>query len=76
MGIMYGLISMVASLLFGVAVHCRSRAVSSGVLQMIPFFGPFVSWTPPVLMAIFLRPDGPAARPGSYHGPYRRLGSC
>jgi hypothetical protein len=32
-------------------------AVSSGVLQMIPFFGPFVSWTPPVLMAIFLKPD-------------------
>ena len=32
-------------------------AVSSGVLQAIPFFGPFISWTPPVLVAIFFKPD-------------------
>ena len=56
MGIMYGLISMVASLLFGVP-YMPVTAVSSGGLQMIPFFGPFVSWAPPVLMAIFLKPD-------------------
>jgi predicted PurR-regulated permease PerM len=56
MGIMYGLIAMVASVLFGLP-YMPVAAVSSGVLQMIPFFGPFVSWTPPVLMAIFLKPD-------------------
>jgi predicted PurR-regulated permease PerM len=56
MGIMYGLIAMVASLLFGLP-YMPVAAVSSGVLQMIPFFGPFVSWMPPVLMAIFLKPD-------------------
>jgi predicted PurR-regulated permease PerM len=56
MGIMYGLIAMVASILFGLP-YMPVAAVSSGVLQMIPFFGPFVSWTPPVLMAIFLKPD-------------------
>jgi predicted PurR-regulated permease PerM len=56
MGIMYGLIAMVASGLFGLP-YMPVAAVSSGVLQMIPFFGPFVSWMPPVLMAIFLRPD-------------------
>jgi predicted PurR-regulated permease PerM len=56
MGIMYGLISMVASVLFGLP-YMPVTAVSSGGLQMIPFFGPFVSWAPPVLMAIFLKPD-------------------
>jgi predicted PurR-regulated permease PerM len=56
MGIMYGLIAMVASVLFGLP-YMPVAAVSSGLLQMIPFFGPFVSWMPPVLMAIFLKPD-------------------
>jgi len=32
------------------ALHA-GPAVSSGRAQMIPFFGPFVSWMPPVLMA-------------------------
>ena len=56
MGIMYGLISMVASVLFGLP-YMPVTAVSSGGLQMIPFFGPFFSWMPPVLMAIFLKPE-------------------
>src|SRR5450756_3161579 len=29
---------------------------SSGVLQAIPFFGPFISWLPPVLVAVFFVP--------------------
>jgi hypothetical protein len=32
-------------------------AASSGVLQAIPFFGPFISWLPPVLVAIFFVPN-------------------
>jgi predicted PurR-regulated permease PerM len=32
-------------------------AVTSGVLQAIPFFGPFISWAPPVLVAIFFKPE-------------------
>ncbi|MGZ6269182.1 MAG: AI-2E family transporter [Candidatus Limnocylindrales bacterium] len=28
-----------------------------GILHAIPFFGPFVSWAPPVLVAILLRPE-------------------
>jgi predicted PurR-regulated permease PerM len=56
MGLMYGLISMVASLLLGLP-YMPVTAVSSGVLQAIPFFGPFISWTPPVLVAIFFKPD-------------------
>jgi predicted PurR-regulated permease PerM len=55
-GVMYGAVSMVASLLFGVP-YMPVTAVSSGVLQAIPFFGPFISWMPPVLVAIFFVPD-------------------
>ena len=29
----------------------------AGLLQIIPFFGPFVSWTPPVIVALVLKPD-------------------
>ena len=47
---------------------CRSRRCRrsrAGVLQAIPFFGPFVSWAPPVIVALVLQPsallpDGPA----------------
>ena len=56
MGIMYGLIAMVASVLFGLP-YMPVAAVSSGLLQMIPFFGPFVSWVPPVLVAVFFKSD-------------------
>ena len=32
-------------------------SVAAGLLQMIPFFGPFVSWAPPVVVALVLQPD-------------------
>ena len=56
MGLMYGAVSMAASLLLGLP-YMPVTAVSSGVLQAIPFFGPFISWLPPVLVAIFFVPD-------------------
>jgi len=56
MGLIYGLISMTASILLGLP-YMPVTAVSSGVLQAIPFFGPFISWTPPVLVAIFFQSD-------------------
>jgi predicted PurR-regulated permease PerM len=34
-----------------------ASAALSGVLQAIPFFGPFFSWIPPVLVAILTKPD-------------------
>ncbi|MGD0861441.1 MAG: AI-2E family transporter [Candidatus Limnocylindrales bacterium] len=55
-GLMYGAVSMAASLLLGLP-YMPVTAVSSGVLQAIPFFGPFISWMPPVLVAIFFVPD-------------------
>jgi predicted PurR-regulated permease PerM len=32
-------------------------SVASGLLQMIPFFGPFISWAPPVIVALALQPE-------------------
>ena len=32
-------------------------ATLSGLLQAIPFFGPFISWAPPVVVAVFAKPE-------------------
>ena len=55
-GVIYGTISMAASLLLGLP-YMPVTAASSGILQAIPFFGPFISWMPPVLVAIFFVPS-------------------
>jgi predicted PurR-regulated permease PerM len=55
-GVIYGAISMTASLLLGLP-YMPVTAASSGILQAIPFFGPFLSWLPPVLVAAFFVPD-------------------
>jgi predicted PurR-regulated permease PerM len=55
-GVIYSIVSMAASLLLGLP-YMPVTAASSGVLQAIPFFGPFISWVPPVLVAIFFVPD-------------------
>ena len=34
-----------------------ATSAAAGILQAIPFFGPFVSWAPPVLVAVFTQPD-------------------
>jgi predicted PurR-regulated permease PerM len=55
-GVIYGLISAAASLALGLP-FAPVTASSSGFLQAIPFFGPFISWAPPVLVAIFFKPE-------------------
>jgi predicted PurR-regulated permease PerM len=54
-GVIYGLVSMAASVFLGLP-YMPVTAASSGVLQAIPFFGPFISWLPPVLVAVFFVP--------------------
>jgi predicted PurR-regulated permease PerM len=56
MGVAYGLISMAASAILGLP-YMPVTASASGVLQAIPFFGPFISWLPPVLVAVFFAPS-------------------
>jgi predicted PurR-regulated permease PerM len=55
-GVIYGAVSMSASVLLGLP-YMPVTAASSGVLQAIPFFGPFISWLPPVLVAVFFAPS-------------------
>jgi predicted PurR-regulated permease PerM len=55
-GVLYSIVSMAASVLLGLP-YMPVTAASSGVLQAIPFFGPFISWLPPVLVAIFFVPS-------------------
>jgi predicted PurR-regulated permease PerM len=55
-GLIYGVISMAASVVLGLP-YMPVTAVTSGVLQAIPFFGPFISWIPPVAVAILFKPE-------------------
>jgi len=55
-GLAFGAICLAASLVFGLDFAAVTTAVA-GLLMAIPFFGPFVAWIPPVLVAILSKPD-------------------
>ena len=55
MGIVYFAIALVANLVLGLPLVALT-SVAAGLLQAIPFFGPFVSWAPPVLVAFIFVP--------------------
>ena len=55
-GLIYAGVAAFAHLLFGLEFLPASAALA-GVLQAIPFFGPFVSWAPPVVVAVLTRPE-------------------
>lgn len=55
-GLIYGAYAAVTSLVFGLD-FLPATAALVGVLQAIPFFGPFVSWAPPVVVAVLAKPD-------------------
>ena len=56
MGVVYFLVALGTNLLLGLPLAALT-SVASGVLQTIPFFGPFVSWAPPVIVALVLQPQ-------------------
>jgi len=56
MGFVYFLIALATNLLLGLPLAALT-SVAAGLLQMIPFFGPFVSWAPPVIVALVLQPE-------------------
>ncbi len=56
MGVVYFLVALGTNLLLGLPFAALT-SVASGVLQTIPFFGPFVSWAPPVIVALVLQPQ-------------------
>jgi predicted PurR-regulated permease PerM len=56
MGVVYFLIAMATNLVLGLPLAALT-SVSAGILQAIPFFGPFLSWAPPVVVALVLQPE-------------------
>jgi len=56
MGIVYFVIALGTSLLLGLPLAILTSTLS-GVLQAIPFFGPFLSWAPPVIVALLFQPE-------------------
>jgi predicted PurR-regulated permease PerM len=56
MGIVYFLIALATSLLLGLPLEALTSS-ASGVLMAIPFFGPFLAWAPPVIVAIVFRTE-------------------
>ena len=51
MGLIYFLIALSPHLLFGLPLGALS-ATTAGLLMMIPFFGPFLAWAPPIVVAL------------------------
>lgn len=50
-GVIYGTIAAIGSAVLGIDyIPVTTAAVA--ILQMVPFFGPFISWAPPVLVAV------------------------
>lgn len=55
-GLAFAAVSFVVSIVFGLEFLPVTTAVA-GFLMAVPFFGPFVAWIPPVLVAILFKPD-------------------
>lgn len=55
-GLVMAAIATIAHLVIGVDFLPASAALS-GFLQAVPFFGPALSWAPPVLVALLTRPE-------------------
>ena len=55
-GLVFAGISAIATIAFGLDFGAITT-VSAGLLMAIPFFGPFVAWIPPVLVAVLSKPD-------------------
>jgi predicted PurR-regulated permease PerM len=56
MGFVYFMVAIVTSVIFGLPL-VGITAAAAGILMAIPFFGPFVAWMPPVLVALLFKPD-------------------
>ena len=52
----YALVALLCSLVLGLDYAALTTSLS-GVLMAIPFFGPFVSWSPPVIVAAVTKPE-------------------
>jgi predicted PurR-regulated permease PerM len=56
LGALYGVWALLTSLVFGLPFAAATSAIA-GLIMMIPIYGPYVSWLPPVLVAFLVKPD-------------------
>ena len=56
LGATYFVIALITSVVMGLPLVALT-SVSAGLLMAIPFFGPFVSWAPPVIVALLFVPS-------------------
>jgi predicted PurR-regulated permease PerM len=56
LGVVYAAVAAVTSAIFALPYLAVTTAVAGG-LMAIPFFGPFVAWAPPVIVAILAVPS-------------------
>jgi predicted PurR-regulated permease PerM len=56
LGALYGVWALLTSLVFGLPFAAATAAIA-GLIMMIPIYGPYVSWLPPVLVAFLVKPD-------------------
>jgi predicted PurR-regulated permease PerM len=56
MGVMYGVVAFFAAIALGLP-YAPLIGITVAVLQTIPYFGPYVSWAPPVVVALIAAPD-------------------
>jgi predicted PurR-regulated permease PerM len=52
----YALVALACNLALGLE-YAALTTTASGVLMAIPFFGPFIAWAPPVIVAAVTKPD-------------------
>ena len=55
-GLVFGAVAAAGSIALGIDFVPLTTALVA-IFQMIPFFGPFISWAPPVVAAILTQPD-------------------
>jgi len=55
-GVVYAAVAVVTSAVLALP-YLPVTSAAAGILMAIPFFGPFVSWAPPVLVAFLVMPD-------------------
>ena len=55
MGLAFGFLTAIVNVVFGLP-YAGVTTVAAGLLHAIPFFGPFVSWIPPVAVAMLANP--------------------
>jgi predicted PurR-regulated permease PerM len=56
LGALYAVWAFLVSLVFGLP-YGLATALLSGLIMAIPIYGPYVSWLPPVLVALLVQPE-------------------